>query len=186
MCPSRKNRTFHNLRKKCTEQKEFVTSPWRRIGVRRPSTWLNSIVCSKTVTPADAPDWASFPHLVLFAVAKEARPVGTQPTKRQQVVRSRAFLTRVQWHSLRTDNFAYIIQVYVMPNTSSWGIMNITWLWISSHHLHSMTRRATRYSDDRVSLLARQTFLHNKYFGRPCRVNSVKMGSAEPAPALLA
>ena len=26
--------------------------------------------------------------------------------------------------SLRTDNFAYIIQVYIMPNTSSHGIMN--------------------------------------------------------------
>ena len=37
------------------------------------------------------------------------------------------------WHSLRTDNFAYIIQVYIMANTSSRGIMikllmNITWL----------------------------------------------------------
>ena len=61
MCPSRKNRTFHNLRKKCTEQKDSVTSPWRRIGLRRLSTWLNSIVCSKTVTVADAPVWASFP-----------------------------------------------------------------------------------------------------------------------------
>ena len=29
-------------------------------------------------------------------------------------------------HSLRTDNFAYIIQVYIIPNTSSHGIMNIT------------------------------------------------------------
>ena len=29
-------------------------------------------------------------------------------------------------HSLLTDNFAYIIQVYIMPNTSSHGIMNIT------------------------------------------------------------
>ena len=42
----------------------------------------------------------------------------------------RTFLTRLQWHSLQTDIVAYIIQVYIIVNTSSHGIMNITWLWI--------------------------------------------------------
>ena len=37
-------------------------------------------------------------------------------------------------HSLGTDNFTYIIQVYKMPNMSSHGIMNITRLWIVSHN----------------------------------------------------
>ena len=42
----------------------------------------------------------------------------------------RTFLTRLHWHSLQTDIVAYIIQVYIIVNTSSHGIMNITWLWI--------------------------------------------------------
>ena len=54
----------------------------------------------------------------------------TLPTKRQQAVLWITSLTHVQWHSLRTDNFAYIIQFYIMANTLSHGIMNITWLWI--------------------------------------------------------
>ena len=54
----------------------------------------------------------------------------TLPTKRQQAVLRRTFLSRVQWHSLRTDNFAYIIQVDIVNNTSSHGIMKITWQWI--------------------------------------------------------
>ena len=33
-------------------------------------------------------------------------------------------LLRVQWHYLRTDSFAYIIQVYIMLNSSLHGIMN--------------------------------------------------------------
>ena len=49
---------------------------------------------------------------------------------RQQAVLRRTFLTRLQWHSLQTDIVAYIIQVYIIVNTSSHGIMNITWLWI--------------------------------------------------------
>ena len=54
----------------------------------------------------------------------------TLPTKRQQAVLRRTFLTRFQWYYLRTDNFAYIIRVDIVNNTSSHGIINITWLWI--------------------------------------------------------
>ena len=49
----------------------------------------------------------------------------TLPTKRQQAVRRRTFLTRVQWQSLRTDNFAYIIQVYTSERQYAKRLMEI-------------------------------------------------------------
>ena len=48
----------------------------------------------------------------------------TLPTTQQQAV-----LQELPWPAF-SDNFAYIIQVYIIANMSSHGIINITWLWI--------------------------------------------------------
>ena len=45
--------------KKLTKEKEYVTSPWRKNEVRRPSTWSNKIVCSKRAALARS-TWLSF------------------------------------------------------------------------------------------------------------------------------
>ena len=85
---------------------------------------------------ADVHDWNPLPTSRSVSLSKGARPAATVlratlPMKRQPGRAKENFPDpRSIRHSLRTDNFAYIIQVYIIPNTSSHGIMNITWLWI--------------------------------------------------------
>ena len=76
-----------NVRKK----KKPVMSPWCRSGVRRPNTELTAFcVPAKTAALDCAPLPKSCTDCI--AVAKEARPAASQPTKRQQTVPEQNFL----------------------------------------------------------------------------------------------
>ena len=111
-------------------RKESVTSPWRRSGVRKSSTWRNR-VCelqdsrtrrrARLKTIANISRWLPKQRehglLRLYCNSADETAAGRAaenfPDPRSMTL------------SLRTDNFAYIIQVYIMANTSSHGIINI-------------------------------------------------------------
>ena len=92
---------------------------------------------SKTAALVDARDWKPFSqHLAVVTEAKGARPAVTvlQICRRNG---SRPCCGELSWPAfndtlceLTTLHRLFRIQGYIMANTSSHGIMNITWLWI--------------------------------------------------------
>ena len=82
------------IAKKVYERKKSVMPPWRRSGVRRPNTEL---ILQHFVFRPRQPHLTELhcQNLVLIAVAKEARPAATHPTKRQQAVPEQNLFTRV-------------------------------------------------------------------------------------------